>query len=149
MGDVTITLPYVAALRRMMPDARLDFLTNKESADIPGQISSIDSVYAIGGGRNRHLQFIAAATHLPRLLFNRYDVVADLQNSSLSRRITKALRPEAWSYFDRFSPIAAGARTQRCLEQLDLGPISPSFGLQPIGSKAAAIRLLKQQRSVC
>ncbi len=63
MGDVTITLPYVAALRRMMPDARLDFLTNKASADIPGQISDIDSVYAIGGGRNRHLQFIAAATH--------------------------------------------------------------------------------------
>ena len=137
MGDVTITLPYVAALRQMLPAARIDILTSKEAADIPRQHPDIDNVYAIGGGRNRRLQYAAAATHLPRLLFNRYDVVADLQNSPMSRRILKTLRPMAWSCFDRFSPLAAGVRTQRCLEELNLGPISPSFDLRSIGSAQA------------
>ncbi len=140
-GDVTITLPYAAALRRKLPGARLDFLTSEETAELPRQISDFDNVYAIGGGRNRRLQHVAAATHLPRLLFNRYDVVADLQNSPLSRRITKLLRPAAWSHFDHFSPLPAGVRTQRCLEELNIGSVSPNFNLQSIGSVRATDRL--------
>jgi hypothetical protein len=52
MGDVVITLPYLDALRRQFPEARLDLLTRREVAEIPRRSGIFHAVHAIGGGRN-------------------------------------------------------------------------------------------------
>jgi len=35
MGDVVITLPYLLALQRKLPDAVIDFVTRHEDREIP------------------------------------------------------------------------------------------------------------------
>lgn len=122
LGDVVITLPYLQYLRNStLCDARLDFLTRNEVRDIPRNLDLFDRVYSIGGARNAKRQLLSACLLLPRLLMQRYDVVIDLQNSVLSRIVRRALRPRAWSAFDRFSPRPAGERNRLTIEALGLG----------------------------
>ncbi len=122
MGDTIITLPYLQALRNTLPPGtRLDFLTRKEVASVPESLVLFNRVYCIKGRRNFRKQFIWACILLPRLLFNRYEVVIDLQNNRISRLVRQTIRPLAWSQFDRFSPIAAGERTRITIENAGLG----------------------------
>ncbi len=123
LGDVVITLPYLQSLRNRLPGSRIDFLTRKEVADIPGQLELFNRVYAIGGGRNFKLQNLFALFLLPRLLAQHYDVVIDLQNNFISRWIRKVLRPAAWSEFDRFSPLSAGERTRHTIDVLGISAV--------------------------
>jgi ADP-heptose:LPS heptosyltransferase len=132
MGDVVITLPYLDALRRQFPEARLDLLTRREVAEIPRRSGIFHAVHAIGGGRNRRLMQLSAAIRLPGLIATRYDIVADLQNDGISGRIRRALGPAAWCAFDRHSPSPAGTRTKDTLEQLNLGPLEPAFDIGPL-----------------
>jgi len=115
LGDTLITLPYLQSLRREHPGMRLDFLTRSEVAAVPRALALFDDVVVFGGGRNTWRQLIAVLPKLPRLFMRRYDVVIDLQNSRLSRLVRRLLMPCAWSAFDRFSPHAAGERTQRTI----------------------------------
>jgi ADP-heptose:LPS heptosyltransferase len=122
MGDTIITLPYLQALKNSLPaHTRLDFLTREEVASVPESLVLFNKVYCIQGGRNFRKQFIYACILLPRLLFNRYDVVIDLQNNHISNLVRRFLAPRAWSEFDRFSPIAAGERTRMTIESAGLG----------------------------
>jgi heptosyltransferase-2 len=130
MGDTIITLPYLQALRNTLPPGtRLDLLTRQEVAPVPQSLVLFNKIYTIKGGRNFKKQFILACLMLPRLLFNRYDVVIDLQNNRISRLVRKFLMPKAWSQFDRYSPIAAGERTRITIESAGLGSnyIDPGF----------------------
>lgn len=131
LGDVVITLPYLQYLRNFtLCDARLDFLTRNEVRDIPRNLDLFDRVYSIGGARNARRQLLSACLLLPRLLMQRYDVVIDLQNSILSRIVRRALRPRAWSAFDRFSPRPAGERNRLTIEALGLGSNQPDTRLR-------------------
>jgi heptosyltransferase-2 len=122
MGDVVISLPYLLNLRRSLPEGtQLDFLTCAESAGIPSNVVLFDHVYRLGGGRRYKLQLLSAGVLLPALLLRRYDVVLDLQNNQLSRMLRRALRPRAWSAFDRFSPKPAGERNRCSIEAAGLG----------------------------
>jgi ADP-heptose:LPS heptosyltransferase len=122
MGDVAITLPYVQHLRQTLPDsARLDYLTLKENAGIPEITGCFTRVYTIGGGRNYKKQLMATLSLLPALFAQRYDVIIDLQNNQLSKIVRQLLMPQAWSAFDRFSPVAAGERNRRTIEAAGLG----------------------------
>lgn len=122
MGDVAITLPYLNHLRYSLPPSTaVDFLTRKECEDIPKKILLFNRVVSIGGGRNFKKQLLHTLLLVPALIWRRYDVVIDLQNNSLSRLVRKALRPKAWSSFDRFSPRAAGERTALTIEAIGLG----------------------------
>lgn len=123
LGDTVLTLPYLNALRRRLPRARLDFLTREEVAGIPRSVALFDDVIAIGGGRDRAAQWLSAVGRLPRLLARRYDVVLDLQGNRLSRAVRFALRPAAWSEFDRFAPALAGERTRTTIEAVGFGPL--------------------------
>ena len=123
LGDTVLTLPYLSALRRRLPGARLDFLTRREVADIPTRLTLFDEVVELGGGRTRRWQMLGALALLPRLLAQRYDVVIDLQRSDVSRIVRMLLRPAAWSEFDRFSPRLAGERTRATIEAIGLGPL--------------------------
>jgi ADP-heptose:LPS heptosyltransferase len=121
-GDVAITLPYLQHLRHSLPaETKLDFLTRKECADIPSNISLFNKVISIGGGRKLRNQLFHSVFLLPKVLLLNYDVVIDLQNNNLSTLIRKAIRPRAWSLFDRFSSRAAGERTRVTIEAVGLG----------------------------
>jgi len=126
MGDLVITLPYLQALRNALPSAKLDLLTLEENKSIPHSIELFDKIYSIRGYRNFKKQLAFAFLLLPEILIRRYDVVLDLQNNLISRMVRKAVIPHAWSEFDRFSPIAAGERTQLTIEAIGLGQNLPA-----------------------
>ncbi len=121
IGDLVITLPYLQQLKSSLPpDSRLDLITRTETEEIPKSILLFNKIYAIGGDRNFKMQMLSSLVLLPKLLLKRYDVIIDLQNNAISRFIRKSLRPKAWSEFDRFSPWAAGDRTQAAIESAGL-----------------------------
>jgi heptosyltransferase-2 len=122
MGDLVASLPYLQYLRNSLPQSvKIDLLTREETEDIPRNIFLFDKIFSIGGGRRYKLQFVYAGLLLPQLIFQRYDVVLDLQNNMLSRLVRKALVPKAWTQFDRFSPIAGGERYRLTIEAVGLG----------------------------
>ncbi|HEX6939825.1 MAG TPA: glycosyltransferase family 9 protein [Longimicrobiales bacterium] len=123
LGDTVLTLPYLQALRRALPDATLDFLTREEVADIPRGVDLFDRVFAFGGGRDPRRMWLAALALAPRLVARRYDVVIDLQRNRLSRALRMLMAPRAWSEFDRLSPRLAGERTRATIEAVGFGPL--------------------------
>lgn len=133
MGDTIITLPYLQALRNSLPPGtKLDFLTREEVDPVPKSLTLFNKVYSIAGGRNFKKQFIFTWLMLPRLMFNRYDMVIDLQNNLLSRLVRQFTMPKAWSQFDKASPIPAGERTRLTIESVGLGNnfIDPRFSFK-------------------
>jgi heptosyltransferase II len=138
MGDVVITLPYLRALRRSLPDTDIDFLTREEDGSIPRALRLFRFVEQLGGGRSERRQLLWTPLLAPRLLARRYDVVLDLQNNRVSRTIRRLANPRAWALFDRESPLAAGERTRVTIEaagfplprvEADLPLRDPSLGL--------------------
>ena len=116
LGDVVATLPYLQALRRALGCVEIDFLTRRAVANVPANLVLFRRVYWIGGRRRFRYQLLSALLLQPLLLLNKYDVVVDLQNNRLSRFVRRSLRSTAWSSFDRFSPLHAGERTRRTIE---------------------------------
>jgi ADP-heptose:LPS heptosyltransferase len=138
MGDVVITLPYLLALQRLLPDTAIDFVTRREDREIPRAVRLFRHVDHLGGGRSERRQLLLAPMLVPRLLLRRYDVVLDLQNNRVSRTIRRAAAPRAWATFDRQSPVSAGERTRRTIEaagfplslvEAALPLLNPSLGL--------------------
>lgn len=113
MGDLVITLPYLQTLKKSLPPGtKIDLLTREEVESIPKNIVLFNKVYSIGGKRNFYKQLFFAALLFPKVFFNRYDVVLDLQNNLISRCYRKWLFPKAWSQFDKTSTRSAGERTR-------------------------------------
>jgi heptosyltransferase-2 len=116
MGDVVITLPYLLALQRLLPDTVIDFVTRYEDREIPRAVRLFRYVDHLGGGRSERHQLLLTPILVPRLLTRRYDVVLDLQNDRVSRTIRRAAAPHAWATFDPRSPVSAGERTLSTIE---------------------------------
>lgn len=116
MGDLVITLPYLAALQRLLPAAEIDLLTREEVADIPRNVVLFRRVFALGGGRDWRKQLLHLFRISPTLLSQRYDAVLDLQNNRVTKIARRLLHPKAWCEFDRFNPLSAGERTRRTIE---------------------------------
>jgi ADP-heptose:LPS heptosyltransferase len=139
-GDVVITLPYLNALKRRLPEAELDLLTREETAPIPRSLSLFTRVFALGGGRSFKWQCLSAAILLPRLLWRGYDAVLDLQNNEISRALTRGLRPERRCLFDKASPLPAGERTRLAIEAAGFDPVGIDTDLRmKDGWKASAL----------
>jgi heptosyltransferase-2 len=143
MGDLVITLPYLQALKKSLPGARLDLLTRKEVEAIPRNVNLFDNVYSIGGGRNFKNQFTLTCFMLPTFFLQRYDVVLDLQNTLISRLVRKIILPKAWSEFDKVSHVAAGERTRLTIEAAGFENIQACYGFS-IKSHVVIDNLLKQ-----
>jgi heptosyltransferase II len=125
LGDVIITLPYLQYLKNILPeDAKIDFLTIEECVSIPRNINLFDKIHVIRGGRNLKKQISFTILLLPRLIFRRYEVVLDLQDSLISRGVRRLIFPKAWTVFERFFPLPAGERTRITIEAAGLGKIN-------------------------
>ena len=139
LGDMIASIPYLQFLRDRLPaEVQLDMIATEETADIPRNLHLFNNVYAIGGGRNARKQMIHAALMIPALVRRKYDVVLDLQNNRLSKLISKALRPSAWTEFDRFSPIAGGERYRLTIAPAGLGESKANYN-QTIKDDQAAL----------
>jgi ADP-heptose:LPS heptosyltransferase len=146
MGDLVITLPYVAALARALPQAEIDLLTREEVAAIPREVPAFRRVYALGGGRNSRVQRLHALALAPLLRRRRYELFLDLQNNEVTALARWLLQPPAWATFDKVSPRSAGERTQRTIEAagIRLGALayevplrSADLGLGPLRAGGA------------
>jgi len=123
MGDIVITLPYLNDFKYQFPDSELHFLTTNECSAIPKSLTIFNKVIVIRGGRSTKLQFFFTLCKLPSLLWQRYDIVMDLQNNKISRIVRRILKPTAWCEFDRFSAKSASERNRLTIETLGLGEI--------------------------
>ena len=137
-GDTVLTLPYLQALRRMLPGTSLDFLTRSEVAELPRELVLFDHVFEIRGGRDPRRQLVSALALVPRLWARRYDAVIDLQRNRVSRVVRRLLHPRSWSEFDRFSPMLAGERTRRTIEALGFGSLHVRPDLETEGARGGA-----------
>jgi heptosyltransferase II len=143
MGDLVITLPYLQALRNTLPaDTKIDLLTLEENKSIPHSIELFNKIYSIGGYRNFKKQLTFTFLLLPKILFQRYDVVIDLQNNLISRIVRKVITPHAWCEFDKSSPFAAGERTRLTVEAIGLGQNFPASNFK-LKSEITSTELLK------
>lgn len=142
LGDTLLTLPYLLALRRVLPNVELDFLTRREVADIPRGVVLFDRVFEIGGERDPRRQLVSALALVPRLRRRRYDVVLDLQRNRVSRAVRLLLGASAWTEFDRYSPRLAGDRIRATIEAAGLGPlrVHPDLQLRETGAGSDKLR---------
>lgn len=122
LGDIVITLPYLQALRKVLPSTQFHFVTR--GGDLPSNMKMLEKVYTVGGGFDIKRQFFHAAFLIPTLRKENYDVVIDLQRNMLSRMIRQLLAPKSFSEFDRFSLNTAGERTRSTINKLQFEPIS-------------------------
>ncbi|MFM8913583.1 MAG: glycosyltransferase family 9 protein, partial [Flammeovirgaceae bacterium] len=111
---------------------------------LPKHLLLVDRAISIGGGRNGKLQFLFAIAKLPWLLWQRYDVVLDLQNHRISNIVRKLLRPMAWASFDRYSPISAGDRTRATIAAAGLGDVNLATSLTVKLSKLRVEQVLAE-----
>ncbi|HEY1039188.1 MAG TPA: glycosyltransferase family 9 protein [Bacteroidia bacterium] len=120
-GDVVIMLPYIQNLRKQLPDDTIiDLLVREECKEIPEGLNLFDSVYVLGGGRNTKKQLLHFLLLLPKLLYQRYDVLLDLQNHRLSKVMRKLLGIKFYSVFDRTSNHYAGDRYKNTINAVGL-----------------------------
>jgi ADP-heptose:LPS heptosyltransferase len=118
LGDTVITLPYLQALRSILPATEFHFVTREEFADLPRNMNIFHKVYPIEGGFDIWRQYMSAAFLVPRLQKEKYDVVIDLQRNLLTRTIRRILFPRSFSEFDRFSLNSAGDRTRATINKI-------------------------------
>ncbi len=143
LGDIIITLPYLASLKKSVPTVSLTLLTSEEFSDIPKSITLFDEVLTFNSNRNGKLQFLLCALKLPFLFVQRFDVVLDLQNNRSSRLIRFFLFTTCWSEFDRSSRQSAGERTRSCIDSLGLSPIAIENSI-PLKNDSVSQKLLEQ-----
>jgi heptosyltransferase-2 len=129
LGDLIITLPYLQSLKESTPCLRIDLLTRANISQIPKNLKTFEKVYSIFG-RSGKVQFLFCMLLFPLLLFQKYDVVIDLQNHRISKIIRKLLRAKVWSEFDRSSRILAGERTRFTIDSLQISNSSLSTNIQ-------------------
>ncbi|HEV8515101.1 MAG TPA: glycosyltransferase family 9 protein [Cyclobacteriaceae bacterium] len=129
LGDLMITLPYLQSLREQIPGLQIDLLTRTNVSEVPKNLKLFEKVYSISG-RNGKVQFLFSMLLIPYLLYQRYDIVIDLQNHRISKIIRKLLLPKAWSEFDRSSLILAGERTRLTINSLLISNSSISTNIE-------------------
>jgi lipopolysaccharide heptosyltransferase I len=85
LGDIIHTLPAVAALRRALPDARIDWLVDAPHEEIVGLVSAIDTRIVLQGRTLKAWLNAAAA-----LRHRKYDAAIDFQGLFKSALLARA-----------------------------------------------------------
>jgi len=135
IGDVAITLPCSASLRRKFPGARFGFLTGTDSMGLPQASGLFDEVMTVPVSSPRHRKLQSAFQVGLKMRQERFDVILDLQRNWMSRIIRMTAAPRAWAEFDRFSSQPAGVRTQAVFHSAGFTDLEPIYSL-PVSTSA-------------
>jgi heptosyltransferase III len=84
IGDTVLATPSLIALRRFLPDARLDILLEDWVAPVLEGFADVDNVLSVGGGG------LSRAGMMRRLRSAKYDVVFNLHGGTTSTFFTAA-----------------------------------------------------------
>lgn len=84
IGDTVLATPSLIALRRFLPNARIDILLEDWVAPLLDQFQAVDNVIRVGKGAAKRLSVAR------RLRQNRYDVVFNLHGGTTSTFLTRA-----------------------------------------------------------
>jgi len=84
-GDVVLTEPVTAALKRAYPDAQIWFLTKSQFSDLPRMFEYVDHVLSF-------TKDVPVARLLEEVGNPTFELTVDLQNSFRSRLLTKHIR---------------------------------------------------------
>ncbi len=139
-GDTAITFPLLAALRRRLPQVRLDVVTDVRSAGLFEAHRDVDGVFPYDTRRSRWRKGASVLRIALRLRRGPVPAVLDLQRNRWSRLLTRLLVPRAWAAFDRHAPRTALTRYLDAAEKLGLGR------LEPVLSPHAREELLREAR---
>ena len=124
-GDTAITFPLLAALRRRLPEARLDAVTDVRSADLFAAHRDVDRVVSFDTRLPKYPKGIAVLRAALTLRSRTVPAVLDLQRNRWSLFLTRLLAPAAWAGFDRHAPRTALTRYLDAAEALGLGRLEP------------------------
>src|SRR3972149_1003682 len=108
IGDVAITLPCSASLRRKFPGARFGFLTGTDSMGLPQASGLFDEVMTVPVSSPRHRKLQSAFQVGLKMRQGRFVGVFELERKWVSRIIRMTGAPRAGDEFDRFSRHPAG-----------------------------------------
>lgn len=101
IGDLICTLPLVASLRKMLPNARIDILANSYSAPILANNTDINNVYCYTKAKHKALNETVFGVYWRRMLltlslrFRRYDWVVLANVSCIPRTLRWARQIKA------------------------------------------------------
>ncbi len=128
IGDVAVTFPWCASLRRQLPHSRIDFLTSAVTGPLAESTGIFDSVHEFPVTSNRSERLKEALRMAFRLRKPRpADLMIDLQRNYVTRLIRRILRPVAWGEFDRLSPLPAGRRVEEVFRKIGFPRLEPDF----------------------
>ncbi len=130
IGDVAITLPSCIALKKIFPDAQIDYLTTIISSPLPKSISIFKNVFILSSIQTRKERMIQTISWSKYIAAMKYDLIIDLQRNWMSRIIRKAARPKAWGEFDRYSLIPAGTRVLETFHKTGGNNLVPSYRME-------------------
>jgi len=147
IGDVALTLPCCAALRREYPNATIDFLTSENITPLVQAVDLFDEVISFPHCNTRFERILNTMRMQASLSHRPYQVVLDLQSNWVSKALRRRIRPDCWSEFDRQSPLPAGIRTLNAFKDAGFHSLEPVFdiGVRPALMEAAA-KLLEEHQ---
>ena len=120
IGDVVLCFPALQQLKNTYPNAEIDLLTRKNLKGITQNLLAINKVVTITNSQRKWRQALDIARILPFLLARKYDVVIDLQRSSITQKMRRILLPKAWSEFERKTLLPATERYRRAVQAAGL-----------------------------
>lgn len=134
-GDVAITFPVLAALRRRLPGARLTVVTDPGNAEVVRAHRAVDSVVEVDARASRPARIAALMAAAARIRMEGRPAVLDLQRNEISRALTRLVAPRRFAAFDRYAPRTALTRYLEATEAIGLAGLSPV--LEPHASEGA------------
>jgi heptosyltransferase-2 len=124
-GDTAITFPVLGALRRRLPHARLDVVTDVRSADLFAAHRDVNRVVSFDARLPKFRKGAAVLRAAFSLRTRPVPAVLDLQRNRWSLFLTRLLSPGAWAGFDRHAPKTALTRYLDAADALGLGRLPP------------------------
>jgi len=124
-GDTAITFPLLGALRRRLPYARLDVVTDVRSADLFAAHRDVGRVVSFDSRLPKYPKGAAVLLAALSLRTRKVPAVLDLQRNRWSLFLTRLLAPGAWAGFDRHAPKTALTRYLDAADALGLGRLTP------------------------
>jgi ADP-heptose:LPS heptosyltransferase len=141
-GDLIATLPYLNAIRKAHPEARIDLLTAARVRLIPDSIHLFDRVIGVKGGMKAKWLFFWTMLKIPLLLLQNYTMVINLQGDRKAGWVSRILGQHQQVTFDKYGPYFAGLRYQNLIQALgfkttadfSIALKSPAVGLSKLQS---------------